>query len=251
MPVRTITKAGGGGSTNSGLTDAFSLNIKVAETANPVPTDLATFLIKLLQAETNATQTELVQLKFPSGDFGDSNSIPTETRTTTLRCWATGCTSNDTTTGNTIAPANANGQNDGTFAHLKTGTGTPDTINPATITTGSMNVPGGITVVSALIRVWFKVGAITLAVADNLNITYNTGGGPSGTVWQGPALATLLYPGEDYSTTALSWTKDVSSLTLAQLQALQLVASYNAGVLLAPQTSIEIDSWSVDVTINI
>lgn len=235
---------------SSGMTDAFTLGIKAAD-SNVVPTDAGTFLLRLAQGETNAAQSETVQLAFPSPDFGDTSPVPTEARTITLRSWATGCTSNDTTTGNTIAPGNANGQNDGTFAHLKTGTGTADTVNPATVVTGSMNVPGGITVVSAVVRVWFKVGAILLAVADSLFINMTASGGINRRVWTGPTLATALYAGEDYSTSALSLTHNVTDLTLAQLQSIQLTASYNSGVILAPQSSIEIDAWAVDITASL
>lgn len=227
----------------------LNLGITFAETA-PAQADAATFAVALAQTEANAAPTDtLVGLQLKG--LGDTIAGMTEGRTVVLRCWASGCTSNDNVTGNTVNPGAANGQNDGVFAGDKTGTGTADTTNPVTVSTGSMNVPAGIVVVSAKIRVWFKVASIQGSVADSLSISYNTGGGPAGTVWQGPALATVLYAGEDYSTTPTSWTKDVSTLTLAQLRALQLVSSYNAGIVLAPQTGIQIDAWAVDIIATI
>ena len=65
-------------------------------------------------------------------------------------------------------------------------------------------------------------------------------------VWQGPALATVGWPGVDNSIVPLVF--NVTSLTLAQLQSLVLTASYNSGVVLTPQSTLLIDAWAVDIT---
>jgi hypothetical protein len=247
--MRTTITPDPGASGPAGFTDAFTLKIGVAD-STASPTDAATFAIALAQADSNAGQSETVKLAFPAPDFTDANLTPTEARQLALRCWATGCTTNETATGNNVNPAAANGQNDGVFAQCHTGSGTPpSTVNPNTVTTGSMNVPGGLTIISAQLRMYFKTGAIAAAVADNLNITASSTGGYLNVVWQGPALATLLYPGEDYSVSGL--TVNLTGLTLTQLQNMQLKASYTAGILALPQTTIQIDAWAVEIVASI
>lgn len=185
--------------------------------------------------------------KISGTGMNDSNTTPTEVRTMTLRSWASGCVTN-AGTGNTVNPANANGQNNGVFANCAPGA-TGDLTNPVTVTTGSMNFPGGLTVISAQLRIFFKVGSILAAVADNLNITATSTSGYSSTPWQGPALATLLYGGEDYSAAGLTFS--LAGLTVTQLQNLQLKASYNAGIVALPQTSIQIDAWCIEAVVII
>lgn len=197
-----------------------------------------------------AGMTETAQLNFPAGDFDDSNATPTEGRTVTLRCWASGCTSNDTATGNTVAPSNANGQNNGTFANVTTGTGAPDTTNPVTVTTGSMNVPSGITVVSAQLRIFFHATATLAAVLDSpgVDIRITAPAALVATVWNGPALA-VLYPGENYDSG--NYTYSLAGASLADLQALVLVARYSASVVALPQFAVLVDAWCVEITATI
>ena len=238
-----VVSGGGGG---PGISDAIAIAIIAPEIPNALPTDLAAFALAVLSSDTNLAQTEATKLSFPAPDFGDASPVPTESRLIVVRYWATGCTTNDASTGQTIAPANANGQNDGVFAALKTGTGTPDTTNPATVVTGSFNVASGLTITHASVLVWFKMASIGVALLDSFSIVATASSGFNATVWQGPALATVGWPGVDYSTVPLVF--NVSSLTLAQLQSLVLTASYNSGVVLTPQTTLNIDAWSVDLT---
>jgi hypothetical protein len=241
--VKKVIQGGGGG-----ISDAFGLGINIGD-SNVAPTDAATYAMALAQAETNATPTETTNLSLPAPDFADLNPAPTEARTLVLRYWATGCTTNDVASGNTVTPANANGQNDGVFAHCKTGTGTGDTTNPVTVTTGSLNVPGGLTILSASVMVWFKAPAITGASTDTLFLRITASGGVNQHVWDGPASSTLNWPGVDHSASPLVF--DVSTYTLAQMQSIALNGSYNATVVLAPQTSLEIDAWAVAVTASL
>ena len=244
--VGTVVVGGGGG---PGISDGFTLKITAAEAASPAPTEATAFALAVATGETNVTPTEAAQLKFPPPDFGDTALVPTDARVILLRYWATGCTTNDTTTGATITPANANGQNDGVFAALKTGTGTADTTNPVTLTTGSLNVPSGLTITHASIIVYFKLASIGIALLDSFSITATASSGYSATVWQGPALATIGYPGVDFSAVPMKF--DISALTLAQLQSLVLTASYNSGVVLTPQTTLNIDAWAVELTVTL
>ena len=235
-----------GGGSGPAFTDAIGLAITAAEIPNATPTETTAFAIAVLTQDTNVLPTEAVQLKFPPPDFGDTSPVPTDARTIVIRCWATGCTTNDASAGQTIAPANANGPNDGVFASLKTGTGTADTTNPATVATGSLNVPAGLTITHASVLVWFKMAGIGIALLDSFSITATASGGYSATVWQGPALATIGWSGVDNSTVPLVF--NVTALTIAQLQSLVLTASYNSGVVLTPQSTLFIDAWSVDLT---
>lgn len=239
----------GGGGGGPGISDAIAIAIIAPEIANAIPTDLAAFAVAFLAGDTNAAQTEAAKLSFPSPDFGDASAVPTDARVIVIRTWATGCTTNDASSGNTITPANANGQNDGVFAALKTGTGAADTTNPVTLTTGFLNVPSGLTITHASVVVFFKIASIGVALLDSFSITATASSGYSATVWQGPALATVGYPGVDNSVVPLVF--NVSALTLAQLQSLVLVASYNSGVVLTPQTTLNIDAWAVDLTVTL
>lgn len=234
----------------AGFTDNFSLNVKLADT-NDVQTDDSTFAIALAVSDTNDVQSETLKLTFPAGDFGDDNPTPTEGRQLFLRCWASGCTTNNTSSGNTVAPANANGQNNGTFANVTTGTGVPDTTNPVTVTTGSMNVPAGLTVVSAKIRIYFHTTGTLAAVVDSpgVDIQITAPAALAQTLWNGPALA-VLYGGENYDNG--SFTVDLPGPpTLANLQAIVLQARYSASVVALPQYAILVDAWCVEIEATI
>jgi hypothetical protein len=230
----------------AGLTDSFTLNIQ-ANDSNNTPTDASTFAIALSQAETNPTPSETATLTFPSGDFGDSNAAPSESRLFHIRSWATGCASNDANLAN---PGNANGQNDGAFCNVKTNNALGDLTNPVTLTTGSMNWPGS-TVISALIRVFFKVPGVTLALADTLFISANSTGGFNQHIWDSPPTTTIGWPGVDFSSEATSFTFNISSLTVTQLNNLQLVGSYSAAVVATPTTMLQIDAWAIDAVVAI
>ena len=112
-----------------------------------------------------------------------------------------------------------------------------------------MNVPAGLIITKASIVVWFKLAAIGIALLDSFSIVATASGGYSATVWQGPALATVGYPGVDNSVVPLKF--DITALTLAQLQSLVLTATYNSGVVLTPQTTLNIDAWAVELTVTL
>lgn len=237
---------GGGGSQNPALSDGFKLSI-LASDSNSLQSDVAAYSLTLLQAESVPVQTESVTLT--ERGLGDVSPAPIDARLIVLRSWCTGATSNDAVSGNTVAPASTNGPNDGVFCNCTTGTGTADTTNPVTVTSGSMNVPAGVTVASSRLRLWFKVAAIAAASTDTFSISMTATGLASQVIWAGPVAGTVAYPGVDYS--AGTFTFDTSALTLAQLQSIVLTASYTATVVLVPQTSIKIDAWAVDITSNL
>lgn len=179
---------------------------------------------------------ETALLSISGSDMADTNDVQTEARTIVIRSWATGCSSN---TANLANPGNANGANDGATCNVKTNNALGDLTNPVTLSTGSMNFPGG-TVTFALIRVWFRVPARATSL-DTITISYNTSGVPSGTLYTHSGTAEVNHLSGDF-------TFDISGLSNAELAALQLVVSYTAAVVAVPETSLNIDSWSIDAT---
>lgn len=172
MPSKRIRSSpppqvtGGGGTTViEAFTDAFSLNIK-AEDTNAEPTDNATFVLNLLQADSNADLTETVQLGISGPGFSDSNVVPTDTNSFTLRVWLSASAGTGSTN-----PANADGQNNGTVATLQTAVlGT----NPIVMTsTLGANVPTA-TITAAIYRGWFS-SSNTLVTSNGALIMQSIG----------------------------------------------------------------------------
>ena len=222
----------------TGLTDSFNIGIK-ANDSNIVPGDNVTFALSLTQSDTNAGQTETVQLAFPSPDFQDSNISPTETRLFVVRSWASGCVANTT---NLTTASNANNSNDGITCNVKTNNAIGDLSNPVTLTTGSMNFPGG-NVTSSLIRIWFQIPADL--VGDTVTITATSSGAYSATLF------TATGVGSAVNNLNGNFTFNTSALTNLQLTNLVLTVSYTALVVAVPVTSVNIDAWAIDATIKL
>jgi hypothetical protein len=234
MPTRFGDTIGGGGS-GPNPSDAFTIAITANDT-NATPTETTAFALTLLQNDTNNTPTETAKLNISGTGVSDTNAGQTEGRTIVVRSWATGCSSNDA---NQAGTANANGSNDGVFCVVKTNNALGDLTNPVILNTGSMNFPGG-TVTSALIRIWFKVPARTTAL-DTITITATSSGGYSSTPYTHSGTALVDHSSGDF-------TFDISALTNTQLTNLALHANYTALVVATPETSIQIDAWSIDAT---
>lgn len=79
--------------------------------------DSTNFAIKLALNDSNASQLESINLAFPSPDFGDLSSTPTENKSFLAKYWQIGSVGTGVTN-----PNNANGSNDGLFAGLQTQT---------------------------------------------------------------------------------------------------------------------------------
>lgn len=104
--------------TNPTLSDALlKLSLTFGDT-NAAPTDAATYLIQLAQAESNAALTDVLSQMKING-LGDSNVAPSDGRSATAT-WTQGATT-AAGTGNWTTPANAQGLRDGTNANLTDG----------------------------------------------------------------------------------------------------------------------------------
>lgn len=232
------TIGGGGGGATPNPTDAFKIAITAADT-NALPTDTATLAIADTEVDTNALPSETAKFAISGSALAETNNTPTEVRAVVVRSWATGCSSNDA---NQAGTANANGANDGVFCVVKTNNALGDLTNPVLLNTGNMNFPGGV-VTSALIRVWFKVPARTTAL-DTILIKATSSGGFSQTIYTHSGTALVDHSSGDF-------TFDISTLTNTQLTNLALQGSYMAQVVAVPETSLQIDSWSIDATESI
>lgn len=135
-------QAGGSVAAGAGFTDDFRLNIKVTE-SNAVPTDDQTMAIALTLADTNADLTETVNLGISGSAFDDATAVPSDARAMAIRIWGTGATDNDSSQ---TTPANANGENDGTFAAVKTNNSLGDLTNPVILSSAAFaGVPANTT----------------------------------------------------------------------------------------------------------
>lgn len=143
-----VSGGGTGGGDGPDLTDGFTIGIGVAD-SNAAPTDDATYAMALTQADTVPGQTEAVSLTFPAGVWAETQPPPTDANSFAVRVWLSGSAGTGVT-----AAANANGQNNGTIATLRTQVaGT----NPIVMTsTLGANIPGGVTLGSCVYLGWFR-----------------------------------------------------------------------------------------------
>lgn len=148
MGYKTLAGNSPNGSVSPGFSDSFKISLLLAD-VSAAPNDIASFLLRVAQNDTNALQTEILKLTFPSPSFGDSNIAPSETKNFLLRFWLTGSAGTGTTN-----PSNANGSNNGILATLTTvAAGT----NPIVMTSVlGANIPSGLTISTAVYRGWFK-----------------------------------------------------------------------------------------------
>ena len=231
-----INQSGGGsgGGSDSLLIKDTGFNFTIGATETKAALSHAeSFNINLTQAETNAALTEANKLTI-SG-FSDTNAALTETKNTFLRAWAASSTDNDSSR---TTPTNADGQNNGTTATIKTNLQVGDLTNPVILTSTFSGIPTTGTFSSKTIRVFYSIPTRTLT-ADTLTFKYNVGSGDvTFFTHSGTALVNNLTSGQTF---------DVSSLTLTQLQSIQLKATYLASVVAVPETQINLDSWAIEL----
>lgn len=150
--VGTIPGVSTGG---AAFTDAFTLGFKFDEAAIMSPVDVSTFEIALQLEDTNDTQTESITLGISGPLFSDSNVIPSDSQSFTLRNWLSGSVQS---TGVVTDPANADGQNNGTVATLTTALlGS----NPTMTSICGATLPNAV-LVSAVYRGWFNANITVL-----------------------------------------------------------------------------------------
>lgn len=183
------------------------------------------------------------------GALADTVAPQGDGRTVNVRVVGTGATTNwnGATGSDPTSPGNANGQNNGTFAQCTTHFGVTDTntANPFTLTSAAFAaVPSGLTILSAVIRIWWKMAAAS-AATEQVQFTYSLDNFASSTTigfFQQTAAV-------DHSTG--DYTFDISALTVAQMQALRIRGQYTAAVVATPLTSLEIDAWCIDLTASL
>jgi len=236
MPAQFSFSGGTGGPAVPAFTDSFSLGIKVVD-SNATPTDAASFAMALSLADSNATPTEAVILKFPAGSFSDTNAAPTDSRSISIRSWATGCTDNDASKTN---PANANGQPGGApYTKVSTNLSLGDITNPVELTTGSMNYTYGGTGTAKNLYLYFKIADARVSALDTVVITWSDGTN-SGTAWTWGLVA------EDRTGTPLI----VALADAVALATMVVKVTYTASVVAAPQSvlGIQIDAIGLQAT---
>lgn len=186
----------------------------------------------ITQQEPNAALTETNNANITQFE---SNAIQTEARATQIRCWASTSSDNDASR---TTPTNANGQNNGTNALVKTNNSLGNLTNPVILSSTTFNNPTTGTFASKLIRVWFSIGANALS-ADTIKLFYNIGAGDI-TIYTHADIAVNHSTG--------TFTFDISGLTLANITAMTLKASYTSAVVASPNTAISLDAWAIELT---
>lgn len=237
MPGRNTRYTGGSGGKEgaAGFTDAFSINVKATDTVAS-PTDSWSASGTLAEADTVAAPSDALAITFPASDFQDTNQVPTDSRSAVIRCWSVTSVDNDKSL---TTPTNANGPPDSKFAEVKTGKEALDTTNPVVLTSSKFVIPEG-TYSSKVLRVWFDIPVGGISGEDKVLLRYNVGGGPV-TFFTRVGTTSYEHNSGDF-------TFDVSTLTVAELKKLELLASYEAKIVLTPETVIKLDAWCVELT---
>lgn len=151
--IRSYTPASGGGGQPPEVIEAFVDNFALTFSftdSNTAPTDDATLQLNASYAESNAGQGESVTLKLPSPpDFVDDNAAPTDGNLVTMQVWLANSAGAGVTN-----PANADGENDGSFANISTAALGSNT-ETLTSDAGSQT-PSGLVLSEVIYRGWFN-----------------------------------------------------------------------------------------------
>lgn len=233
-----IINSGGGAGGSDGLLikDAsLKFSIGFAESSASLA-HTESFNINLTQPETNAAPLEALRISASGSGLNDTNSALAESQSFKTRHWATASSDNDASR---TTPANANGQNDSAVAIIKTNNSLGNLTNPVALTSTTFGTPAAGTFTAKRIRVFFNIPARATAL-DTLILQYKLGAAAAITIFTHSGAAAL-----DHSTG--SFTFDISALTLAQIQTISLIASYTANLVATPETSIRLDSWSIEL----
>ncbi len=225
-----------GGNEGLLITDAIgSFKIQQNESNGSLST-LEAFNLNTTSNETNSTSTETNIFQLSGAQFNESNTTPVDVYNSFLRCWASSTTDNDSSR---TTPTNANGQNDGTNAIIKTNNALGDLTNPVVLTSSSFNVLSSGTFTSKKIRAYFSIPARVLNT-DTIFLAYNIGASDVHFYNHGTIITLVDHSSGDF-------TFDISGLTLAQLSTIQLKASYQSVLVAVPQTQINLDAWEIEL----
>lgn len=227
-----ITTCGGGG---SDFSDGYAINIKGADT-NETPTDEAVYAVTLDLAETNATPTEELSLSFPTGIWGDSNTVPTDTTGFMVQFWLNGSSGNDVSN-----PSNANGSNNSSNAVVSTGALAD---NPETLISSVGNNVPAISFSSAQYRGWFR--ARTTLATSTIDIIAHSSTGAFADI----TMFTLASGGGDVNHLTGTFTFDLNAAgvnTLTKIQSLQIYHRTRDVIAGATPAIIDVDAGALEL----
>ena len=213
----------------------FKFTMGLSETKD-VLSHSESFNINLNQAESTPALIESANLSVSGSGLNDTNATLAEALSLKTRYWSTVSSDNDVSR---TTPTNANGQNDLAVAIVKTNNSLGNLTNPVVLTSTTFGTPATGTFTAKRIRVFFDI-PVRLAALDTLIIQYKLGAAAPATIFTHTGTAAL-----NHSTG--TFTSDISGLTLAQIQTISLLASYTSNVVAAPETSIRLDSWSIEL----
>lgn len=224
--------------TNTIPTDIVGNLDLVATEANNAPTEIAGNLEATQIDETNPIPTETSELTNVNDEF---NPIPTEVRTSTLNVWLSGCT--QTSANGTVAPANADGSNDGVFATVKTVALGATTATITSAAMGSTKLPTGTPFTAAIARPYFRVTSPTIGSTWAINATWTGGSATIDSIPQEDAQNTV----RDHSTGNYTFDLFASGMnTVAKAQSLVITMTTTdsaSGV----GVKLEVDAISIEI----
>lgn len=219
----------------AGFSDDFAIQIKL-EDSNAAPGDDATFQIALTESDTNAGQSEAVELKFPAGVWNDSSTAPAEANSFAVQVWL--ANSAGSGVGN---PANADGMNDGASATVQTqALGS----NTETLTSDIGANVGAWSFTSCTYRGWFRMQTTLVTSQCQLVARSSTG------AFSDIVMASLSAVGGDTNHLSGSFTYDLYAAgvdTLAKLQSLQIIHQTTDAVAGVTPATMTVDAGRVSL----
>jgi len=213
--------------------DTYQLALALAED-NATQADVDTYILNLLQTDVNADHAETVGLTFPAGSFPESSAAPTEASSFTMRVWLSASAGSGVTN-----PANADGQNNATNAVISTAALGAST---ETLTSSlGANVPGGVSVASAIYRGWFAL-TVTLPTSTGRIVARSTSA-LFADVTMFTATASTSHVNGTFTFDLIAAGID----TLAKLQSLQILHSTTDAVAGVTPAVLNVDAGCVEL----
>lgn len=233
--VPSSVTAGGPTTTVDPFTDSYSIGIKAAD-SSATPTDSDTYAISLAQSDTNAGQAEAVELKFPTGVWGETSATPSEGQSFTVVVWLANSAGSGVTN-----PSNADGENDGATAQVQTA---PLGSNTETLLSDIGTNVGSWTFTSCTYRGWFRLQ--TQLVTSTARVIARS----STAAFSDITMATLSAVGGDTNHLSGSFTYDLFAAgvdTLSKLQSLQIVHETVDAVAGVTPATVTVDAGNISV----
>lgn len=194
-----------------GFTDDFAIKIQADDT-NATPAEDYALAMEFAASDTNAGQTEAVELKFPAGVWAENTPAPSETSSFAVQVWLANSTGSGVSN-----PSNADGSNDGANAVIQTA---PLGSATETLTSDIGASVGTWTFTSCTYRGWFRLQ--TQLVTSTARVIARS----STSAFADITMATLSTVGGDTNHLSGTFTYDLYSAgvnTLAKLQSLQII----------------------------